>query len=542
MTMKFIYSIILFCLFNASFAATPIDLSKQSSEYLNSRNLSKGQIDYRITRDQTDFNGTRHTRIQQIYQGIPVWDATGVIHQPKSHETQSQNGLVYESLSKDLPASLVNPLSNDNKVRALQLSKEHQHVSAVNHNTRDEQASPIIFVDDHHIAHYAYLTSFTYDDVKTGEYKQMSIIDASTHDIYRTWNAILSEFSPSYPTRVGGIGGNAKVGEQIYDGQAGHLPALMMDAMDIEVESSPGITSRYTLCMLVNDDIRVVDVTLDSKIVTSVCATNKNANDIHWLSINKGMSRWNSDEINGGYSPSLDAFYAATVIKQFYQDWYGIPALLDEYGIPMPFVMRVHYGRGLDNAFWNGHEMTFGDGGNYYYPLTSISVAAHEIAHGFTETHSNIDYSEVQMGALHESFSDMAAVTTENYMTGSNHWDIGREIKKDEGALRYLDNPRKDGKSIDNTSDITSMAVQEPHLMAGITNKAFYLIATTHGWTTRKAFNIMLQANMYYWTSSMKTLNEAACGVIQATKDYHYNVADVRIAFDKVGIDTDQCA
>ncbi|MFZ2314036.1 MAG: M4 family metallopeptidase [Gammaproteobacteria bacterium] len=137
-----------------------------------------------------------------------------------------------------------------------------------------------------------------------------------------------------------------------------------------------------------------------------------------------------------------------------------------------------------------------------------------------------------------ESFSDMAAVATENYISGKNKWEIGREIKKDEGALRYLDNPRKDGRSIDNYKDFDDT---EGHGAAGITNKAFYLLATSKGWTVRKAFNVMVKANMNYWTSSTKTFNEAACGVVAATKDYGYNVADVRVAFAKVGIDTDNC-
>ncbi len=37
-------------------------------------------------------------------------------------------------------------------------------------------------------------------------------------------------------------------------------------------------------------------------------------------------------------------------------------------------------------------QMTFGDGANYFYPLTALDVTAHEISHGVTEQNSNLDY------------------------------------------------------------------------------------------------------------------------------------------------------
>lgn len=142
------------------------------------------------------------------------------------------------------------------------------------------------------------------------------------------------------------------------------------------------------------------------------------------------------------------------------------------------------------------------------------------------------------MGALHEAFSDEAAVAIQYYATGKSVWDIGRDIKKNEGAMRYLDNPKKDGVSIDHMRDFDA---SEVHAGAGIFNKAFYLIATSKGWDIRKAFDVMLKANIHYWNSSMTTLTEAACGVTAATQDYGYNVADVRVAFAQVGLDTGLC-
>jgi pseudolysin len=68
------------------------------------------------------------------------------------------------------------------------------------------------------------------------------------------------------------------------------------------------------------------------------------------------------------------------------------------------------------------------------------------------------------------------------------------------------------------------------------------LMATSKDWDVQKAFNVMVKANMNYWTSSMNTLTDAACGVLSATKDYGYSISDVRVAFTKVGVETDSCA
>ncbi len=565
---------------NAAMAATEVNLRHEPASYLQTQlNSQAGNVKFKVIRTDVDFNQTAHTRIQETYNGIPVWHATGIIHTPKAkvartamapiQDNTSMNGVIYEGLEKDLASQSVNSFSNASALKALQTSKmafTKKSRAAVG-ATKDDKAERIIFIDSNKQAHYAYLTSFTVLTA-TSASRPMSIVDAVTNKVYKTWEGLYfgeaknakeqaaineararlqlmadkrdDDNGQVYSAKVGGVGGNVKTGEVVYDGAANNAPALDMIAMDMQVELVPGNPYTITLCGLANDSIEVVDASTWS-LASDVCAKNlASHNNTSWLSLDKGMSRWSADEMNDGYSPAIDAFYAATVIKSFYHDWYNTDALVDENGDPMKFVMRVHFGRKFDNAFWDGEQMTFGDGGSMFYPMTSVGVTAHEISHGFTETHAGIDGSQPQMAALHESFSDMAAVTVQNYQTGSNTWDLGREVMKNEGALRYLDNPTKDGSSIDNLKDFDDQTT-EAHAGAGVTNKAFYLLATTKGWTTRKAFDVWVKANMNYWTDSMVTLNDAACGVVSATKDYGYDLADVRIAFAKVGIDTDSC-
>lgn len=564
---------------NAAMAATEINLRHQPASYMqNQMNSHAGQVKFKVIRTDVDFNQTAHTRLQEMYGDIPVWHATSVMHTPKAgsqlkrnmlapiQDNTTMNGVVYEGLDKDLVNSPAASLSNASAQQAIQAAKMHytkQNRAASLSAAKDEKAVRIIFIDDNKKAHYAYLTSFNVMTASSAS-RPTAIVDVTTQQVYKSWEGlyfsdakteaainaarekmkrvITGEESNTngeiYAIKAGGIGGNIKAGETVYDGGNGHAPALDVMAMDLDIEIIPGSNTKVTLCAVANESIMVVDASTWS-LAADLCVPNlAGHNNVAWLSVDKGMTRWNNDEMNDGYSPSLDAFNAATLVKGLYKDWYNTEALVDEDGNPMQYIMRVHFGRKFDNAFWDGEMMTFGDGGRMFYPLTSVGVTAHEISHGFTQTHSGIDGEQPQMAALHESFSDMAAVTVQNYQTGSNTWDVGREIMKNEGALRYLDNPTKDGTSIDNLKDFDAT---EPHAGAGITNKAFYLLATTKGWTTRKAFDVWVKANMNYWTSSMVTFNEAACGVLSATKDYGYNLADVRVAFAKVGIDTDTC-
>ena len=133
----------------------------------------------------------------------------------------------------------------------------------------------------------------------------------------------------------------------------------------------------------------------------------------------------------------------------------------------------------------------------------------------------------------------MAAQAAEFYALGKNSWQIGPEIFKGEGALRYMDNPPKDGHSIAHIRDYNDEL--NVHYSSGIFNKAFYRLATAKGWDTHKAFDVMVKANMDYWKAD-STFQDAACGVMKATADYHYPTGAVTRAFKAVGISTAECA
>lgn len=113
-----------------------------------------------------------------------------------------------------------------------------------------------------------------------------------------------------------------------------------------------------------------------------------------------------------------------------FEEVYGWSSL-DGAGLPLD--ATVHYGEQYDNAFWDGSRMVFGDGdGEVFARFTiSLSVIAHELAHGFTQYTSKLEYNG-QSGALNESVSDVFGALTEQRVRGQNaedaSWLVGEGL------------------------------------------------------------------------------------------------------------------
>lgn len=511
----FILSLLASACVTSAFAAKPIDLKHEPVTFLKSFSTINQTALKEVSR-ATDFNQTTHIRLQETYADVPVWGGDVVVHSPKEGKS-FLNGVVFAGLNKELgKAPAIQPQA------VIQQAIQYFQQKTGNTNAVSEQnASLLVFVDENNKAHWTFLVSFLVSPKEGLPTKPTYIMDATSFHVYREWDNIQTREA----ALGGGFGGNTKAGKFTYDGLTDNLPKLDIDRnADLEV------------CLLRNADVTVKDRRKWDAVVEYACTeTDSEHDNIYWNA--------DQDQVNGGYSPSNDALYAGRVIQDMYMDWYGVPALVDSAGNKKMLNMRVH--ERMDNAYWDGSQMTFGDGISMFYPLVSLGVGAHEISHGFTQQHSNLAYWG-QSGGLNEAFSDMAAQAAEYFSVGHNSWEIGPEIMKGNGALRYMITPSKDcnGRtpgswcSIDTVSQYTDGL--DVHYSSGIFNRIFYLIGSSEGWNTRKAFDIMTQANMHYWTSNTNWI-DAACGVLKATADYKYDDTAVRNAFNVVGVDISKC-
>jgi Zn-dependent metalloprotease len=226
------------------------------------------------------------------------------------------------------------------------------------------------------------------------------------------------------------------------------------------------------------------------------------------------------------------------------RDWQGYNSI-DNAG----FIIRsrVHYSVNYENAFWDGSQMTYGDGATLFYPLSgSADVVAHEIDHGFTTFHSNLIYAQ-QSGGMNESFSDIAGEVAESYFKGTApDFDVGRDIFRANSALRFMCNPTADGRSIDNFANYNDGL--DVHFSSGIMNKAFCLTARRFGSgsptgpatqaSVLRASRAWYLANAHYWTAG-STFQQGCQGVFDAARALGYSateLAQIRQSWIEVGI------
>jgi bacillolysin len=137
---------------------------------------------------------------------------------------------------------------------------------------------------------------------------------------------------------------------------------------------------------------------------------------------------------------ALDAHLGAQVTQDYWTTVHGRDSYDDKGTVLTSY---VHYGNGIDNAYWNGSAMLYGDGSFYFKPLTAIDVCGHEIGHAVCQTTAALVYSN-ESGALNEGLSDIWGCAVENHFDPTKQvYLIGEDITLPPSglALRSMSNP-----------------------------------------------------------------------------------------------------
>ena len=214
------------------------------------------------------------------------------------------------------------------------------------------------------------------------------------------------------------------------------------------------------------------------------------------------------------------AFDGLGTTRDFYKEVFDRNSL-DDNGMRLDAF--VHFNSELNNAFFDGQSMQFGDGdGRRFTDFTrSLDVIAHELTHGVTANTADLRYRN-QSGALNESMSDVFGSLVKQWdkrqTAEEADWLIGAEVFTPGiggDALRSLKAP---GKAYDNAllgkdpqPDHMSKFVNLPntpfddnggvHINSGIPNKAFFLTATNIG-------RFAWEAPGQIWYESLKASNQ----------------------------------
>ncbi|MBI5670914.1 MAG: M4 family metallopeptidase [Chloroflexi bacterium] len=257
----------------------------------------------------------------------------------------------------------------------------------------------------------------------------------------------------------------------------------------------------------------------------------------------------------GSCSPS-GAVPAANMAQYFayatfnYYDYHHNRNSINNAG--MPLYSNVNYRDPYDpftpymNAFWDGIQMTYGDGDIF----TVDDVVAHELSHGVTENSSNLFYF-YESGAINESMSDVFGEFADQWNgidsfggadLEAEKWVMGEDMNAD--PIRNMADP-----TIYFDPDSTQSPYYYPyasdnggvHYNSGVSNKAAYLMAAggTFGGYTITALGNDKTSAIYYEANTQLLTSGADYQMLGAALVQACN--NIRAGANPLGITADEC-
>ena len=475
--------------------------------------LDKPEENFTVARTETDDLGQIHVRLEQTYRGVPVLNSELVAHLTDG-EVTLLNGH-YQLLPAGLLTTPKLTVAEASE-RAFGDVRKTAKVRSFGDNIlklKSAEGAICMFPIAGGGAKLAYALTIRPNMLERWEY----VIDAQTGDVLDKYNHTCSFVGPITTTGrdVNGVTRTFQTYQQT------NTSYYLIDA------SRPMFNA--TKSKMPEDPVGVL-WTVDAK---------------NTFGDNQKIYQVTSGN-NSDWSPTaVSAHYNAGIAYDYYRNTFNRSALSGT-GETIVSVVNVadDDGKSMDNAYWNGKIMAYGNG-KLLKPLAGgLDVAGHEMTHGVIQNTANLQYKS-QSGAINESFADVFGA-----MIDRANWTIGEAVATPailpSGALRDLSNPNQGGKTKDPNGyqpatmteyDNTTEDNGGVHINSGIPNFAFYKFATVVG--KEKAEKVYYRALTTYLVRTSQFL-DLRLAVIKAAGDLYgasgAEVTAARNAFDAVGI------
>ena len=491
-----------------------------------------------------------HVKIQQSHQGVDVFGGEVWVHL-KSSKPQSMTGRMYP-VKRDLPSAhlradqafeaIKSHFSKDWKSEALDIDGYHveQYAARLNwypmNDTKDVKLAYVadVYPDFLH-KHFIVLDAVTGEVIDT--YLSMCYFHGGPGHHHAKVNGNYKKTSPKLKREAGGTSHSQMMGDELSNG---------LDLFGI---------NRSFRTILENGTYFMVDI---SRPMFNTSSSSLPSNPVGGIRTYNGLnnpinSSFNYSQItssNNSWSnpASVSAHYNAGEAYDYFRTTFNRNSINGSGGTITSFIhVNDENSQAMDNAFWNGEAMFYGDGSQAFFSLArGLDVAGHEISHGVVQNSANLNYQN-ESGALNESFADIfgSMIDREDWLIGE---DVVRTSAFPTGALRSMIDPTQGLSSNQNgyqpghysTRYTGSQDRGGVHINSGIPNKAFYLFATAIGKT--KAEQVYYRALTTYLTRS-STFSDCRASVMQAAKDLYGNTEcdAAATAFDQVGISGSTC-
>jgi bacillolysin len=382
----------------------PIAFIEQNKARLNLNNPGQS---LKVKGEEIDQLGMKHVRLQQTKNGVPVEGAEMIVHYNKDGAVQSVNGQYNNEVAvKEL--STAADISAEN---ALQNAKNAVFAPV---QLETEPTANLVIYSFNGEPYLTYKVNVNFLGEQPGNW--FVYVDAKTGEVIDQYNGLMhaGEYTSSKGSGLG-VKGDHRVLNISHKNEAGSKEGSTFYLYDSSLENAEGI---YTYDF--KNQWRSSSVRLPGDLFAARDAA------------------WTSDYERAG----VDAHYNSEKVYDYFLNEHGRNSID---GKGMAIISTVHYGDKYNNAFWNGSQMTYGDGdGEFMISLSAgLDVAAHEMTHGVTNTSANLKY-RFQSGALNEAFSDIFGA-----LIDEDDWELGEDImaeaavKGGRDALRSLSNPKR---------------------------------------------------------------------------------------------------
>ena len=459
----------------------------------------------------TDELGITHIRYQQYYKGIKVEGGQWILHS-LGDQVLSGNGRMYPSFDCDLSNTI-------SEQHALNIANDlgqrmHPGSSSIFGSAYHHYKNPIELVVEYDLtAELKPVLSYAIEIRPSYLHHYKVWLDAKTGNVLKTLDLLCS------------VDGSKSASGTDLNNQSRSFKTYQVGSTYYMIDASRTMF-KASQSNLPDDPVGAI---------WTIDAQNTAAESI--VHVSSSNNTWSDKS-------AVSAHYHAGLAYDYFKNTHNRNSINGSGGTIISVVNVAEEGGGsLENAYWNGQAMFYGNGGTAFKPLAgALDVAGHELTHGVVSNSANLEYQD-QSGAINESMADIFGA-----MIDRDDWKMGEDVVKTavfpSGALRNLQHPHNGGNSLnDNGYQPEKMSEYYTgsqdnggvHINSGIVNRAYYLIATAIGKT--KAERIYYRALTVYLTSRSEFL-DLRYAVEDAADDLYGSteVNAIKDAFDQVEI------
>jgi bacillolysin len=469
-----------------------------------------------------DNTSKTHVRLDQHYKGIPVYAGEVIVHLNELGEGESFNGTYYKITENINPVPAISAQSAIEKVSAhLGKGTPLRPLTTLEKRlVQHEQPHATLCVYQAKGLVKRHLLAYHVVYCPTVQERWEYFVDASTGTVIHRFESICSVDGPATATGTD-LNGISRTVNTYQKGTA----FFMVDI------------SRAMY--------KAVGSTLPDEPIGGILTVDMNNTFGAAQSVQHATST-NNVWSTANQTKALSAQFNAGIAYEYYLTKHSRNSI-DGAGSTIISIINVpdETGLGLDNAYWNGKAIFYGNGNAAFKPLAgAIDVAGHEMTHGVVQSTANLEY-QGESGAINESMADVFGS-----MMDPADWLIGEDVVKPgafpSGALRSMSDPHNGGTSFSSpgyqpkhkseaytgTEDNGGV-----HINSGIPNHAFYKYAQAI--TPDKAAAVFYKALTDYLTKSSQFV-DLRLAVVKAASDLYgaasNEVTQAGLAFDAVGI------